>query len=334
MVRNEDVFDEHEGAEFDSGCGSGRHDLCVHVLGDAGLLLLAGRDLEELDPGSSSLCLCPCHADCPMTREMNGAGWPELCDCQGTQTIQHFRHSRRDRPPDVASVLRKSIDRNRKARKARDAVRARAASHDRQDLSTILDEEWTRQGLDPPVEPLRGMELDRLLRPASRRADNVRLNADVGLALLRLPFKIAGLFQQSSSAPDDPEGDVATDERASVFRIRATADPVEVLLDEDAPRRLAHFGADGLFAPSALRADQVELRIGADRSLEVWEFTLFGVNRGPSHRLGTVRAEASGPFLRPTAAAARVGQPAVCNAMRSTTGVGTWRLHLMGLRRR
>jgi hypothetical protein len=194
-------------------------------------------------------------------------------------------------------------------------------------VTVILDEEWVRQGLEPPVEPLRGMELDRLLRTSSRRIDDARLHADVGMALLKVPFKIASMIQQASNASDD-SADPAEVERRSIYRIHPKADPVEVNLEAGAQGSLSGFGEDALIALPFLRTDKVELRPGEGGSLEVWEYRPSTVKNRPARRLGTIGEEEAAPYRRPVAAAGRVGQTAVCQAMRSTTAEGLFRLHL------
>jgi len=97
--------------------------------------------------------------------------------------------------------------------------------------------------------------------PARRSAlvDDALLYADVGLAMVKLPFKIASMFQHPSRASDVPQ-DPAESDRPSVYRIQPRAEAAEVLLEADAVGRLSGFGEDGLFATSVLRTDKVELR--------------------------------------------------------------------------
>ena len=116
--------------------------------------------------------------------------------------MMRLRRGRPDRRPDLGSTVRRSVDKSHKTRRARKAAEGRAAGLDREALGGVLDEEWTKEGLTPPTEPLRGMELDRLLRPSTRRIDDALLYADVGLALVKFPFKIASMFQHASRASD------------------------------------------------------------------------------------------------------------------------------------
>jgi hypothetical protein len=311
-------------------CGSGQHDLCVHVLGDPGFLLLTGTSIMEFDLDQSKLCPCPCHLDCPMVDQTDAAGWPERCEFPATLAALDLSHDRQEDRPDLFAMIRESRDKSRRTRRARAAVGARTAGLDREGIAAMIDVEWSRHGLEPPVEPLRGMEIDRVVRKGSKRLDGARLNVDLGLALLKAPFRIAAMLRKTTSASRENDQDRYADEHQSTYRVRTRADSVEVVLDDGTQARLSGFGADGLFAPSVLRSGDVELRLGAHGVLEVWEFGAGPADESQIRRLGTVREGDAGPYRRPVAAAARVGQVAVCTAMRSSTAEGRFRLHLMG----
>lgn len=237
-----------------------------------------------------------------------------------------------DRRPDIGSTVRTSVERSRRTRRARKAAEARAPGLDREALGTVLDEEWTTERLNPPTEPLRGMELDRLLRPSTRHMDDARLYADVGLAMVKLPFKFASMFQRASGASDNPPDPTEMD-RPSIYRIQPRVEAAEVILDAGAVGRLSGFGEDGVFATSILRTDKVELRLGEHDALEVWEYAAATADDRPARRLGHIRDEDALPYRRPVTAAVAVGQAAVCEAVRSKTAEARFRLHLAAERR-
>lgn len=328
---NEEIVDD-ESTDALSSCTSGNHDMCVHIVGGTPFLLLTGAGAAAVSPEDSSVCQCPCHLGCPLADQDDGSGWPERCECEGTVLMIRLRRGHPDRRPDIGSTVRKSLEKSHKTRRARKAAEARAAGMDREALGVVLDEEWNKEELSSPIEPLRGMELDRLLRPSTRRIDDALLYADVGLAMVKLPFKIASMFQHASRATDVAP-DPAEIDRQSVYRIQPRAEAAEVVLDADAVGHLSEFGEDGLFATSVLRTDKVELRIGEHDLLEVWEYVPATADDRTAHRLGYINDEHASSYFRAVAAAERVGQAAVCEAIRSKSTEARFRLHLVAERR-
>jgi hypothetical protein len=328
-MNDDESFDQ--GTDYMSSCGSGHHDMCVHIVGDTPFLLLTGSDAATFSPEGSSICRCPCHGGCPLADQDDGSGWPERCECEGTLLMMRLRRGHPDRRPDIGSTVRTSVERSCRTRRARKAAEARAPGLNREALGTVLHEEWTKEGLNPPTEPLRGMELDRLLRPSTRHMDDARLYADVGVAMVKLPFKIASMFQRASASDVPP--DPAEMDRPSVYRIQPRVEAAEVILDAGAVGRLSGFGEDGVFATSVLRTDKVELRLGEHDALEVWEYAPATADDRPARRLGYIRDEDALPYRRPVTAAVAVGQAAVCEAVRSKTVEARFRLHLAAERR-
>ncbi|MGD0883000.1 MAG: hypothetical protein ABSB09_15660 [Acidimicrobiales bacterium] len=323
-------MDDHDGDGLTSMCESGHHDRCGHVMGELLLMSLMAGNLEGFDAADEALCGCTCHAGCPLTGQADGHGWPDRCTCVGTVSVRWMAERRRP-PSDFATIFRQSRDRARLRRSARDAVQVRAAGRTRDEVSRLIDEEWTSRGLDPPAEPVRGMELDRIMDPSDRRVKDALTAADVAATLVKGSFRLARLIRQHSqpSAPDVESRPVATDERT--YTIRAGKEGVAVVLDAGAQSVLADFGAEGLVAPKVMRMSDVEVREGGDGAIEVWPAPGghdSATGDDGRRRLGVVRDEDAGPYRRPVRAAGRVHQAALCAAIRTASADGSWQLHL------
>jgi hypothetical protein len=315
------------GAGWSSGCGMGRHTMCIHLVGDIHFRLLTGAAIGDISPESSSLCECTCHVGCPMAHQSDGTGWPERCSCEGTATL--LRMTGRNKGLHFSLMLRESLEKSHKKKGAREAVKARGRGLNREALGKLLDEEWTRRGLDPPIEPARGIELDRIVSPPTPIA-HARSNVELGVGLAKLPFKIAAMFRNLGDTSADP---VKADER-SVYLIRPKSKPVEVHLDEHAHRLLTHFGDAGLLPLSFLRSGHVSLRLDSTGRIEVWTVDPDDSEKSPAQRIGVISREDSDLYHQPVAAAERVSQLAVCRAVRTTDPDGRFRLHLQAEQKR
>lgn len=293
-------------------CEDGRHTTCIHVL-DRPARVRQEREVGD-DLAPASLCTCACHEDCPLAHEEGGARWPSGCICPGT--LRLLEHGEKGGGgTDLAQRLRATRDEAQRASKARRELRQRAQGLSSDEASRLLEEIWVAHGLKVPPAYAKVRLVDSAL---GSRLDDARTTVDAlggaGRAVGRFVRTVRGRSHDDEPTP-------RTD-----YVIETGRDSTEVVVEADAGPRLAALSDKAVFASQAMTALRVVLRDGAGGSIGVY------ARDADSERpllLGLIPAAEAAPYRPSLAAAARVGQEAVCRALRVGTRGGRWRLYVL-----
>lgn len=299
--------------EFDTECPGGLHTMCCHLIpsiSDAS----EGNLRLEWDSGGA-LCICPCHAECPMTASGTASGWPQGCTCPGT--VAHVRRESRT-SSSFGETLRTSLDKSRRKKKAQDELRRQASGRSVEEVDQMIDAIWPTHGLPVPLGPARPWIIDHARNPPGY-ASQVRMTADVLAGSGRFISGIVGMFREASTTES---GDTGTE--LPSFYLQTETDAVEVILD-DGTQELVGSQTDGIFTSRILSTAKVTLRKDGE-SVEVW--THGGTHNDNPVRLGTVPPEEASRYLPLLRAAERVEQEPVCPALRTEGPEGEWHLYL------
>lgn len=294
-------------------CRSGRHTLCVHVL-DAVQWSPAPYEVVG-DLTSAALCTCACHLDCPMAAQGRATDWPAVCRCPGTLfRLEREREGRSERST-LGRSVRASLDRSRRTTAAREELRGRAQGLARDDVDRLVVEIWSAHGIPVPPAHARALLVDWAMG-LTGLFEGARTNLDVLGGTGRV---IARLVK---AARDDEEA--GADEVESEFLVLTGRQSVPVDLDPDVQPLLTALSDRATFASRTATLVPVILHEAAGGEIEVWEHPATGeVSAG---RLGLIPGPEAGPFRASLAAASRVGQTAVCDAVRTGSPDGRWRL--------
>lgn len=295
---------EDGSAPSPSDCDGGDHSGCPHVPS-----VEPWRALTERSEPSGPLCGCVCHAECPLTGTGTLALWSQQCTCNGAlrkrralRRVDSQRAGSGDGTLrfDVGASLRKGVDDARRKRAARSNAAQRAKGQRAEQVATIIDDEWRRQGLEPPAGQVKQLWVDRLRDPPDL-VERARAGARLGRDVLGLGFRLrrqGGLGRLVDRAGAG---------RAQVFEIATGSEYTGVRLDPEVEVVIERLVRGATFLPSFLRATITEVR-AAGAEVEVWTCG-EGVGAESGTRLGVI--EPADDFRRLLRAAARVGQPCV-----------------------
>lgn len=113
-----------------------------------------------------TLWRCACHSDCALSTGGDVSGWPQRCNCNATLRLrdQGERHDHDEF--NLFDALGRGINEASRERRARNAATAGGKGRTRAEVSAIIDEEWARHGLDPPLEAAKSRLIDDILCPA------------------------------------------------------------------------------------------------------------------------------------------------------------------------
>lgn len=300
-------------------CSDGDHHRCTHVpghlVGEKRRTPEVRDDLDEVEP-----CRCQCHDDCPLSAQENALGWPDACDCFGTlaglqrekKLSDHSTTTKTTRTHSYSSttikfgkVLRQSLDKSSRKRRARAELHRRARGLSAEEADGLLDEIWTGQGLDAPNVAIRRSLVEEALHPPSPPEKAVR-TAEGLEGLGRWVGDIVQMFRTPESVPK---------KGPNSFRLPTGTNEVEVELDGGTNGRLSALGkGQPFFNIKYFSGGWVDLRSSPEEDIEV--FITDPGTEGPDGRIGVLRGENAEPFRRGVAAAERVGQTASVFALR------------------
>lgn len=301
-------------------CADRHHHLCTHVTYSAAEDALAGTGLLD----TTALCPCVCHAGCPLSAQGSADGWPQHCDCAGTLLAGRMAAHRRQSgqaagPVSFREAYRRGRPKRDGQRRATAAIRARGRAATREQAERIVDEEYTRQGLEVPTGAARELLVDTVLHPIGR-VEGYALAARTVLQLGKGGLRLARWLHEHavSGSPADEESDASGDEdthededgRDDCFRLWHGLDfSVPVTSTPEEKQALERFGENSWSLLNVARGSEVELRLDSGGSLQVWS----DAPHDPV-RYGTIPADLSRPLLPQVAQAGRAGQRAVCSA--------------------
>lgn len=303
-----------------TSCDDGDHAGCTHIPYFSAVRVFPIVDLRFLDLDDTddlTLCRCVCHQECSMQLRADGTGWPEGCSCNGTLKLRHQfgRHAALPQPTNIVTTGRAAIELNQRKRAAAQAVAARAAGQDNDQVGRILDEEWARQGLERPVGFTRELLISGLMNPRSgteRAVSTAKAFADLATA----PGRLRSLWRQAKHAEQQEEAE-------QTYRVASDNKLVEVVVNEVTRPRLSETQAGGFQLFSSIgRGFDVELRQPSER-VEVW----CGPPASAWH-LGTLAPGDTGPFQRAIRVATRVQQRCLCHAVAVRGRDQRWRVGL------
>jgi hypothetical protein len=300
-------------------CEHAEHSGCPHVLFTTAMdLLPSGVRMVHPEPPllDFRLCQCVCHADCSLAGRAESVGWPDGCSCNATLRM---RAAAKERPPsdegvDVFASLGRGFDQARRKQSARRAAALRSEGRNPEEVGTIIDEEWSRHGLDEPTGMTRKSEISRITNPPSvieQAANTTKFFRD----LIGAPLRFRDRLRQVTSAPPDRE------ERT--YEVATGDDRIEVPVDERTRARLGGVVDEGMLAPSLGRLFTVEVRDGQHNTIELWYRPSSG---RPFEPLASLSPPGSDRFRQPLAAANRVGQRCTSKAFCILDRDGKWSL--------
>ena len=300
-------------------CQHDEHSGCPHVLFTTAMELLpSGVRMVHPEPPELdfSLCQCVCHADCSLAGQTENVGWPDRCSCNGTLKMRAWA---KELPPsdegvNVFDTLGRGIDQARRKQSARRAAAGRAKGHNPEEVGTIIDDEWSRHGLDPPTGMTRKSEISRITNPPNvveQAANTTKFFRD----LIGAPFRFRDRLRDITAAPPD------RDERT--YEVATGDDRIEVPVDERTRSRLGGVVDEGMLAPSLGRLFTVEIRDGQHNTIELWYRP--SPDR-PFEPLASLSPPDADGFHRPLAAATRVGQRCTSKAFCIRDRDGRWNL--------
>ncbi len=212
------------------------------------------------------------------------------------------------------------MDKGRRRASAREELRRRAHGLERDEVEELLERIWPEHGLPVPPAHVRPMILDRAMGVTSRLED-ARTTIDMIEGTGRWIGGIVRLLRNDGNGEEDSPDDEATE-----FTIERGDESVEVNLDAGAQSRLTAMANGAVFASRTVTSAKVALREGPSGLIEVWERSAASSAR-PA-RLGLIPRSEAEPYRQSLAAATRVGQVAVCQALRMGAPKGDWRLHV------
>jgi hypothetical protein len=303
-----------DGEDLDFWCAEGKHTVCKHVPSE---WISREGDHWHLtsEAISARLCRCTCHDECAVAGSGQVADWSTACSCPGALALL----SREPNPRlDLGEVVRDSLDRSKRRKKAREELRLRASGRTAEETDQIIDEIWTKHGLSVPSSASRPWIIEHTLSPPGY-AGQVRMAADALGGTARWISSIVSLFRNDSGErPED------ADSEAQRFEIKTGSELVEVIPEERSPDPLETV-TDGIFTSRLASSAQVILR-RLGNTVEVW--TLGSTADKRSERLGLIPDEESARFLSLLRAAERVDQVAVSPAIRGEGPDKRWHLYV------
>jgi hypothetical protein len=319
------------GSEF--RCARGDHLWCGHVPSRIITLLLRGKEFRA-ELTVSPLCTCDCHASCPLTAG-GATQWPERCDCPATERMVQAAQRRQQlgnrHGVDLRESWRRSKDKSRRRKRAREAVRSAlaqpGAARGREDVSELIDREWTAQGLDRPAEPVRGLLIDRFLEVHPDRIRDARLTLEVGAAAVAMPFRLVTLIRGLAKDSQDDHANTYEEEAPERERhIDTGSQTVRVVLVSGAQGRLGALPNFTSLFPTIAGITGVEVALSPD-GIDTASRRL-AVHVPAGERLGVLSHRDAQPFWRQLDAALLSGQTTLCSAWRSRAPDGSWQLDL------
>jgi hypothetical protein len=318
VVHNGRVDDVDGDVSQSFWCRDERHTTCIHVLDAVERWPRPYQVTEDL--ALAALCSCTCHLDCPLADRESAADWPDACQCPATLRLLKRHSAETSAGLDLAQFVRTSVDQSRRKARARQEFRRRAHGLARDEVEELLDQIWPEHGLPVPPAHARPALVEWAMGLTSR-LDEARTTLDVLEGTGRLIGSIVKMFRNEGQENEPSPYDDATD-----YAIETGRDSVEVVLDADAQPRLTAMTDDAAFASLTVTSATVVLRDGLDGSIEVWERTpASSASLAP---LGLIPPAQAVSYRQPLAAAKRVGQIAVCRAVRMGTRYGGWRLYV------
>jgi hypothetical protein len=300
-------------------CEHDEHSECPHVLFSTAMELLpSGVRMVHPEPPELdfSLCQCVCHADCSLADQAESVDWPDGCSCNATLKM---RARAKKLPPsdegvNVFATLGRGFEQARRKQSARRAAAGRSEGRSPEEVGTIIDEEWSRHGLDEPTGMTRKSEIFRITNPPSvleQAANTTKFFRD----LIGAPFRLRDRLRDVTSAPPDRED--------RTYEVATGDDRMEVQVDEQTRGRLGGVVDEGMLAPSLGRLFTVEIRDGQHDTIELWYRPSPDRSLEP---LASLSSPDSDRFRRPLAAASRVGQRCTSKAFCIRDRDGQWSL--------
>jgi hypothetical protein len=259
---------DHENTPYFQ-CEDDDHSGCPHVQFTTAIQVLPAG-VRMVYPGQPeldfTLCQCACHADCSLAGEGEGAGWPDGCSCN--ETLKMRDRARRMPPSDgginLSDTLGGGFDQARRQRSARQAAAARAKDRNPEEIGAIIDEEWSRHGLDGPTGMTRKSEISRITNPPNAIEQAVT-TAKFFKDLIGAPLRFRDRVRTATAPEPTDEEEQANNERT--YEVATGQDRVEVPIDERTRSQLGKVADEGILAPSLARLFTVEIRGGQDDNL-------------------------------------------------------------------
>ncbi len=300
-------------------CEHDVHSGCPHVLFTTAMQLLpSGVRMVHPEPPELdfSLCQCACHADCSLAGQADSVTWPDGCSCN--ETLKMRARAKQLPPSDegvnVFATLGRGFDQARRKQSARRAAAARAEGRNPEEVGTIIDEEWSRHGLDQPTGLTRNSEISRITNPPNvieQAATTTKFFRD----LIGAPVRLRDRLRDVISAPPDGE------ERP--YEITTGEERIEVPVDERTRSRLGGVVDEGILSASLGRVFTVETRDGQHDTVGLW---YRPSSDRPFEPLASLSPPDSDRFRGPLAAATRVGQRCTSKAFCVRDRDGQWGL--------
>jgi hypothetical protein len=220
----------------------------------------------------------------------------------------------------LSDTLGRGFDQARRQRSARQAAAARAKDHNPEEIGTIIDEEWSRHGLDGPTGMTRNSEISRITNPPNAIEQAVT-TAKIFKDLLGAPLRFRDRVR--SATPPEPTHEEEQANKERTYEVATGQDRVEVPIDERTRSQLGSVADEGILAPSLARLFTVEIRGGQHDTVELWYRPSSATSSEP---LASLSPPDSDSFRRPLAAAIRVGQKCTSKAFCIRDRNGQWNL--------
>jgi len=274
-----------------------------------------GDPLLEPPPLDFTLCRCACHTDCSLAGRADGAGWPEGCSCNETLEMRN-RAKRQPSGTDTSAAFKQGMDQARRKRSARREAARRAKGLSTEQTEAIIDEEWSRNGLDPPTGMTRKSEISRITNPPNPIQQAV-ITATFFKDLIGAPFRFRDKVRNILS--DTTEHD----EEQQTYEIATSDDRIELPIDERFRPKLGGVVDEGFLVRSLGKLFSVEVRGGQHGTIELW---YRPSSDSPPEPLASLLPPEADLYRQPLAAATRVGQKCTTKAFCIRDQDGDWNL--------
>lgn len=293
-------------------CQRGQHSHCPHVPTSYAYLHLLPEAKRQMESGSGSrgkICTCDCHRDCPLAGQTSRGRWPAECTCNGTLRLTRSEGRRQKAEHQggipLTSLLREAATRSARKRAAREAVAKRSPGLTPEQLATVIDEEWTKQGLQPPDPAITRLMIDEIQDTPSATGQ-ARREARLYRDLTGLPSRLRQATDGGLSGLLDSVG-----KTSGAYEIAAGSGFIELEIYPDAAEELERLAAEATFLPSTMTMTNVEVRIGQSGEIEAWSYPH---DARASRSIGKVPDVGADRLRTLIGIAGRVNQPCVSRA--------------------